>query len=92
MGVSGASQLDQRELHNIYNRTREEAPDLLASLERRLDELAAEAVTPMTWFAPFQGPGYFCAHCPTGNVSGALGAWLPWGDLLYTNLGVPAGG
>ena len=69
---------DERELHNLYNSTDSVLLELRASMERRLDELASEAVTPMTWFRPFQGAGYFCAKCPMGNTSGALDAWLPW--------------
>ncbi len=70
---------DPRELVNLYRRVSQQQPALLATMMQRLDALISEAVTPMTWFAPFQGDSYFCAECPVGNTTGPLQAWVPWG-------------
>lgn len=67
---------DKSELHNLYGN-----PAFAAqreALEKRLGQLASEAVIPMTWYSPFQGPSYYCANCSYGTPSGPLCAWQPW--------------
>eukprot|EP00966_Prymnesium_polylepis_P066446 1542576-Prymnesium_polylepis.2 len=57
-------------------------PDAVASLRARLLAYGAQAtqIPPLSDAPPWQGAGYYCAHCTTGRPKGAAGAWDPWCD------------
>jgi len=46
----------------------------------RLTELASEMVEPQQWDPPYQGKGYFCAHCP--KHPGGTGVDMAWDSWL----------